>query len=119
MIYSIDNIELIEADSSLKAAPSDTFKTTFRIKISEAAEVVDDEIYLPPFLYNRREKNIFASENREFPIEYGYVGETLEINTFVIPEGWTFVEKPEGRSALLRVKVADCPLSPQYARAME
>lgn len=57
--------------------------------------MIDDEIYLRPALYSCMDKNIFVSEKREFPIEFGFNAEHTELNVYAIPESYEIVELPE------------------------
>lgn len=93
----VKNLTILEADSSLQPSPADTFSTAFRFAINNAVEVIDDELYIKPIIFHNQDRNIFISEKREFPVEFGYRFETVEENTIVIPEGYTIAELPEDK----------------------
>ncbi|MBN2425857.1 MAG: DUF3857 and transglutaminase domain-containing protein [Calditrichaceae bacterium] len=91
----LDNFTVTESDSNLKAAPSDTFRTAFSFELGDYAELIDDEIYLKPGFYLGRNKNIFISEKRVFPVEFGYKRKTIETNYYTLPAGYAVTEFPE------------------------
>ncbi len=91
----IDDFTVVKADSMLKAVAKDTFATEFEFELNELVEVIDDEIYIRPAIYSCMEKNVFVSEKREFPIEFGYKLKNTELNNIYISEGYEVVEIPE------------------------
>jgi len=82
-------------DSSLQPVPCDTFKTRFESELSDYAEIIDHEIYLKPALLFGEETNIFRSEKRSFPVEFAYRFKEIELNHFVLPDGYILTEMPK------------------------
>lgn len=91
----LDEYEVISADTTITPAARDTFELAFEFELRDFAEMIDDEIYLRPALYSCMDKNIFVSEKREFPIEFGFNAEHTELNVYAIPESYEIVELPE------------------------
>ncbi|MCZ6820216.1 MAG: DUF3857 domain-containing protein [Calditrichaeota bacterium] len=92
-----DDFSVRHADSSLAATASDTFTTSFEFELSDFAETIDDELYFRPALYQCMEQNIFVSEKREFPVEFGYRSKAVELSTIELPEGYLVAEIPENK----------------------
>lgn len=64
------------------------------IKISNGAQIAGDKLLFNPFLSPVAEKNVFYSETRSFPIDYGIPVEGQIIINLEIPDGFSFIEKP-------------------------
>jgi len=122
----LDGLTITNADTTLKPAASDTFKTVFHFRMDQGTEIIDDEIYLNPGLYYVMNKNIFIKENREFPIEFGYRSEVSEKNILTFPDGFSIVEIPHTisirNSGIFYYRnleiVSDNPLKIQYSRIL-
>jgi hypothetical protein len=54
-------------------------------------------IYFNPHIINRETDNPFKSEQRHFPIDYGYRSDATNAITFIIPSGYEIKEKPADR----------------------
>ncbi len=93
----LDGIEITRLDTVLKATASDTFKTEFDFELPGFAEIIDDEIYVRPALFHCMSKNVFVSQKREFPVEFGYRSKGTELNTITVPVGYDVVEVPENK----------------------
>ena len=91
----LDDLVVTRPDSLVTATATDTFATEFDFELEGLAEVIDEEIYLRPALYKCLEKNIFVTENREFPVEFGYRSKSTEIANYALPESSQIVEMPE------------------------
>ncbi|KAA3613327.1 MAG: DUF3857 domain-containing protein [Calditrichaeota bacterium] len=91
----IEGFEVLECDSLLKPVPSDTLETQFQFKTGEVAEIIDDEIYLQPLLYFVQNENLFKSEKRYFPVEFGYLAKWVELNSINLPTNFEVLELPE------------------------
>jgi hypothetical protein len=89
-----DDFKVLDADTTLKAAASDTFIISFEFETAGPMEVIDDELYLKPEIYYGENRNIFTSEKREFPVEFGYSFLEIEKTSFEFPEGFSVVELP-------------------------
>jgi hypothetical protein len=91
----LNNFMVKESDSTLTAFARDTFTTKFNFDLENYAELIDNEIYLRPGMYFSQNKNIFASETRVFPVEFGYRRKSIETNYFLIPNIYTVPELPK------------------------
>lgn len=89
------NFEITDSDSLLKPAAKDSFKTNFKFTVNEFAEMVEDEIYFKPGLFHSMDKNLFVSETREFPVEFGYRFNLQEYITYTFPREFEIVEIPQ------------------------
>ncbi len=68
----------------------------FEFELTNEAEVIENEIFFSPLLFLRDKENIFKSEERKYPIDFGY-GYTNKIMVSIkIPEGFQVAEIPEG-----------------------
>jgi hypothetical protein len=89
-----DDFKVLAADTTLKSGAVDTFATIFEFETAEPIEVIDGELYLKPAIYFAKDRNIFVSEKREFPVEFGYCFLDIEKNIFEFPDGFSVVELP-------------------------
>jgi hypothetical protein len=91
----LDNFILNASDSNLTAIPSDTFRTEFNFELKNYAELIDDEIYLQPGIFFVKNKNVFASEKREYPVEFWYREKEIETNYYRIGDQFSITELPK------------------------
>ena len=91
----IEGFTVTESDSNLIAVPSDTFTTKFKFELENHAQIIDDEIYLKPGIFFTKNKNVFISEKRSFPVEFGYLWQTIETNYYTLPKEITLSELPK------------------------
>ncbi len=123
----IDGFSVINSDSSLTPAATDSFYTKFDFSIENFAEEIEGEIYLKPTVYLGESRNVFASEKRAFPIEFGYLRKKIETNYFSFPEGYSISELPKDvviendylRFQRIIVKTQDNPLQIGFSRQYE
>ncbi|MFQ5650728.1 MAG: DUF3857 domain-containing protein [bacterium] len=94
----LEDFDITGSDTAIAPVASDTFATAFDFELANFVEVEEDEIYFRPALYQCMSKNVFLSDQREFPIEYGYRSKQVEVNTFYLPEGFQAVEGLEYRT---------------------
>ena len=94
LVNHLNNFTITDSDSNLAPAPSDSFHTTFGFELENYAELIDNEIYLKPGIYFGRDKNVFVSEKRSFPVEFGYKRKTIETNYYTLPAGYMVTEFP-------------------------
>jgi hypothetical protein len=69
--------------------------------IEEHATAAGDVIYLNPFIAMQMKDNIFKTESREYPVDFGSLSEQTYVAKFTIPEGFTFDEIPKPRVIML------------------
>ncbi len=91
----LDGYKVTLSDTTLKAVPSDTFNTKFQFTLEDFTEIIEDEIYLRPSLYFSKNKNIFSTEKRVYPVEINYRSQSIESNYFTLPAGFSIAEIPE------------------------
>jgi hypothetical protein len=60
----------------------------YKVEISGKVNSIGDELYLLPLLYDQVFENPFKSEDRKFPIDYGYRSDNTVITTMKIPTGY-------------------------------
>ena len=58
---------------------------------------VNETIYLDPFLMKFFEKDPFLSEERQFPIDFGYNRNYEYVVSIILPEGYEATELPENK----------------------
>ncbi len=68
----------------------------FEFNIEEGIEVIDKELFFSPLLFLRNGENIFKSDEREYPIDFGYGYSRSVMLNIKIPEGYEIVEAPKG-----------------------
>ncbi len=61
----------------------------------DEVEVIEDEIFFSPLLFLRDKENIFKTEKREYPIDFGFGFSNTYVVNIKIPEGYHVVECPE------------------------
>ncbi len=60
----------------------------YKVNISGKVSSIGDELYILPMLYDQVFENPFKSEERKFPIDYGYKSDNTVITTLKIPAGY-------------------------------
>ena len=60
-----------------------------------AADVIDEKLYFEPLGFMRMEENPFKSEERMYPIDFGYPFKDTYMVNINIPEGYMVESKPE------------------------
>ena len=66
----------------------------YKVEISSTVNSMGDELYILPMLYDQVTENPFKSEERQFPVDYGYRSENTVITTLKVPEGYTINSLP-------------------------
>jgi hypothetical protein len=69
--------------------------------INEHATTAGDVIYINPFVTNQLKDNVFKSQAREYPVDFGAPQEETYIAKITIPEGYTIDEVPKSRVLML------------------
>jgi hypothetical protein len=81
---SIDNIDSIYLPS----------EEHYKITVNNQLNIIGDEIYILPFLYNQMKENPFKMEVRDYPVEYGYTSEKTITSVYDIPENYEITAVP-------------------------
>ncbi|MBP2833724.1 DUF3857 domain-containing protein [Aquimarina sp. U1-2] len=61
-------------------------------------ELIDEEMYFSPLLFLRDKENLFKSENREHPIDFGYGFTNTYMVNIKIPEDYEVVTLPKPKA---------------------
>ncbi|WP_299255757.1 transglutaminase [uncultured Aquimarina sp.] len=67
----------------------------FSFTIEDQIEAIDDEIFFSPLLFLRDKENVFKSDERQYPIDFGYGFSNKYMINLKIPEGYEVVEYPK------------------------
>lgn len=76
-------------------------KQTHEVTINEHATSTGDVIYINPFVTNQMKDNVFKSQQREYPVDFGSPQEETYMAKITIPEGFTIDEIPKARVMML------------------
>ncbi|MAU26276.1 MAG: transglutaminase [Muricauda sp.] len=68
---------------------------SFKFYNDYAADVIDGKLYFEPLSFMRMEENPFKSEERMYPIDFGYPFKDTYMVNVDIPEGYVVESKPE------------------------
>ncbi|GAA4277141.1 DUF3857 domain-containing protein [Aquimarina mytili] len=92
--YELENIGSYELNGvkDIGKAVSERFE----FNIDDGIEVIDDEMFFSPLLFLRSGENIFKSDEREYPVDFGYGYSRSVMLNIKIPEGYEIVEAPKG-----------------------
>ncbi len=70
----------------------------FEFTVDDQAEVIEDEIYFAPLLFLRDKENIFKSNERLYPVDFGYGYANQMMVSIQIPEGYEVSEIPKSQA---------------------
>ena len=84
--YEIENV-----DSIYKPV-----KEKYQIVLDNEVDVIGNEILLYPLLLEHFNENPFNSENRNYPVDFGYCREETGTIIINIPENFKVISLPEG-----------------------
>ncbi len=80
----------------------------YDVTLNNLLNVLGNEVYIMPLLYDQLKENPFALDVRKYPVDYGYNIEKNTTSSFEIPDNYTVTELPgsvrlrmEGNSASL------------------
>jgi hypothetical protein len=71
------------------------------LDISEHATVTDDMIYINPFVTGQASENIFKSETRVYPVDFGRPEEKTYMCRITIPDGYVVESLPKPRMLVM------------------
>ncbi|WP_109299725.1 DUF3857 domain-containing protein [Aquimarina sp. AU474] len=67
----------------------------FEFVVDDQIEVIDNEMFFSPLLFLRHKENIFKSDDRRYPVDFGYGFSDMYMVNIKIPEGYEIAELPE------------------------
>lgn len=67
----------------------------FNFTIEDQIEAIEGEIFFSPLLFLRDKENIFKSDDRKYPVDFGYGFSNKYMLNIKIPDGYTVVECPK------------------------
>ncbi|MEW7290903.1 transglutaminase [Aquimarina sp. 2304DJ70-9] len=67
----------------------------FEFVLKEEVEAIEGEMFFSPLLFLRNRENIFKSNEREYPVDFGYGYSRSVILNITTPEGYEIVEAPK------------------------
>ena len=70
----------------------------FNFAVEDEIEVIEDEMFFSPLLFLRDKENIFKTDDRKYPIDFGYGFSNRYMVSIKIPEGYKVLEYPKGSS---------------------
>lgn len=96
--YLQDNNYLL-VDTSLFIKNAEHYKLPYQysFKIMSHAEIMNDKIYLSPFLNQSILENPLKQKTRNYPMNMTYPKERILTSTFILPEGYSYYSVPYNR----------------------
>ncbi|WP_378182402.1 DUF3857 domain-containing protein [Aquimarina sp. SS2-1] len=73
----------------------------FNFIVEDQIETIEDEIFFSPLLFLRDKENVFKSDDRKYPIDFGYSFSNKYMVNIKIPEGYEVVECPKSTALKL------------------
>lgn len=89
--YTIENVNNLDKAVTQK----------YDVEIEDAINVIDDQVYLNMFLFEKMGENPFKSEERSYPVDFAYTRATSGVVRITIPENYTIAELPKPVSITL------------------
>ncbi|WP_271767559.1 transglutaminase [Aquimarina algiphila] len=68
---------------------------SFNFKSYDQIELIDNEMYFSPLLFLRDKENVFKSDERAYPIDFGHGFTNTYMVSIKIPEGYEVAEMPK------------------------
>jgi hypothetical protein len=69
-------------------------KAKYTITLNNKADVIENNIYINPMLYNKLSDNPFKLEKREYPVDFTYPMDETYVLNLTIPEGYVVDQLP-------------------------
>nr|WP_321452836.1 hypothetical protein [uncultured Carboxylicivirga sp.] len=98
-------------------------KEKYNIKLSNKVSKVGDMVLINPFLFEAVDENPFKMEERQYPVDFGYLRDKMLITKITIPDDYEISEIPEpvkivmpdkSASALINYKVLGNTINVTY-----
>jgi hypothetical protein len=93
----VDGFRISSADTLRKPAAADSFMTDFGFALDPPLEAIGGEWAVRPFPFTGFRENPFQSEQRDFPVEFGFLSSKSERTVFEFPTGTVLVSLPADR----------------------
>ena len=91
--FELDNIAGYECTGLKEFGKG--IKEQFEFEVQNQVEVIGDEIFFSPLLFLKDTENIFKSDQREYPVDFGYGYSNNYMINIKIPEGYKVAEVPQ------------------------
>lgn len=91
---TLENIEVINHKFLSDDSSSDEFKESFDIVLNEN-EIIEDKIYLDPFIFKYFTENPFKLQQRTYPIDFGYKDAYLYSFELDLSDKYEVIEIPK------------------------
>jgi len=75
--------------------------TKYDVTLQNSTDVIGDNIYINPMLFQKMDDNPFKVDDRKYPVDYTYPHESTYILNLSIPEGYTVDKIPESAKVSL------------------
>ncbi len=93
--YGLSEIENYEVKGVKEYGKGVTERCSFTL--DDQAEVIENELFLSPLLFLRDKENVFKSDSREYPVDFGHGFSNVYRINIKIPDGYQVVESPESK----------------------
>jgi len=80
---------------------SEPVKETYSIHLPGYASMANDVLFLEPTLFYDLDKSVFKTQDRTYPVDFGYSKEVVWQLKFKLPEGYKIDEMPTPRTAVV------------------
>lgn len=91
MDYSIENVNDLDKSVTQK----------YDVEIEDVVSVIDDQLYINMFLFEKMGENPFKSQDRSYPVDFAYTRATSGVIRIAVPENYTVAELPKPVSVTL------------------
>lgn len=99
--WSIEEHSLKNLENSNKP-----LSETLQLEISDKAIAGGDRIYFSPIIFTFEEENPFKTNERKYPVDFGYKLSESEMTVYNLPEGYEIEQLPEPGAVTLPGKKA-------------
>jgi hypothetical protein len=83
--FAIENVDVLEKPVVEK----------YDVEIEDAFTVIDNQLFLNMFLFERMEDNPFKTEERNYPVDFTYARSTAGVIRIKLPENYSVEELPK------------------------
>ena len=114
--YNLDEIEeyIVKGVNEYGKGVSESFNFVSHNQV----ELIDNEIYFSPLLFLRDKESIFKSNEREYPVDFGYGYTNTYMVNIKIPEGYEVSEFPKSEMFRLPDDIGDFSFRSKIANQM-
>ncbi len=95
--YKIENVKVVEKPVTEK----------YEVEIENALNIIDGQVFLNMFLFEKMNKNPFKLEERKYPVDFAYARAISGIVRVEIPKKFTVAELPKPINLTLPEKSAN------------